>query len=53
VTEANECIGEEIGRLGESEVTVEVDPNIPRTDTAQVPVTQVISSPPVLSSPIL
>lgn len=50
VSEANQCIGEETGFVGESNVTVEVDPNIPDTDPSEFPTDPVISNPPVLSS---
>jgi hypothetical protein len=50
VSEANQCIGEETGFVGESNVTVEVDPNIPDTDPSEFPTDPIISNPPVLSS---
>lgn len=50
VSEANQCIGEETGFVGESNVTVEVDPNIPDTDPSEFPQDPIISNPPVLSS---
>jgi hypothetical protein len=50
VSEANQCIGEETGFVGESNVTVEVDPNIPDTDPSEFPNDPIISNPPVLSS---
>jgi hypothetical protein len=50
VSEANQCIGEETGFVGESNVTVEVDPNIPDTDPSEFPTDPVISNPPILSS---
>lgn len=50
VSEANQCIGEETGFVGESNVTVEVDPNIPDTDPSVFPNDPIISNPPVLSS---
>jgi len=51
VAEANQCIGEETGFIGESTVTVTIDPNIPNTDTTEFPNDPVVSEPPVLSSP--
>ncbi len=39
VSEANQCIGEETGFIGESTVTVSIDPSIPDTDTAAFPMT--------------
>ncbi len=53
VAEANQCIGEETGFVGESRVTVSIDPNIPDTDPSEFPDNPVISEPPVLSSPTL
>jgi hypothetical protein len=50
VSEANQCIGEETGFVGESNVTVEVDPNIPDTDPSEFPTDPIISNPPILSS---
>ena len=50
VSEANQCIGEETGFVGDSDVTVEIDPNIPDTDPSEFPTDPVISNPPVLSS---
>jgi hypothetical protein len=52
VAEANQCIGEETGFVGDSEVTVEIDPTIP-DDPSDFPDTPIISNPPVLSSPVL
>jgi hypothetical protein len=53
VAEANQCIGEETGFVGESRVTVDIDPTIPDTDPSIVPDDSFISIPPVLSSPTL
>jgi len=50
-TEANQCIGEETGFVGESSVVVTVDPNIP-DDPTEVPSEPIISIPPTISSPI-
>lgn len=52
VKEANQCIGEESGFIGESSVSLEVDKNIPDNNPDQLgddPV--IISEPPVISSP--
>jgi hypothetical protein len=51
VTESNQCVGEETGFVGEAEVSVSIDPNLPDPDTAfddgySVP------PPPNISSPI-
>jgi len=51
VSEANQCIGEETGFIGESTVTVSIDPTIPDTDTTNFPTDPLVSLPPTLSSP--
>lgn len=51
VSEANQCIGEETGFIGDSTITVEVDDSIPDEDTSDFPADPVYSKPPVLSSP--
>jgi hypothetical protein len=55
VAEANQCIGEETGFVGESRVTVNISPNIPDTDPSRFPenpiLSPILSQPPVLSSP--
>ena len=51
VAEANQCIGEETGFIGDTTVVVTVDPNIPNTDPSQFPDDPLVSEPPVLSSP--
>ena len=53
ITEANQCIGEESGVLGQTKLELTVDPSIPKTDTAAPPPITVISSPPVAASPTL
>jgi hypothetical protein len=53
VSEANQCIGEETGFVGESKITVEVDPDIPEVDPSDFPDDPLVSAPPVLSSPTL
>ncbi|HKY37427.1 MAG TPA: hypothetical protein VJN18_15905 [Polyangiaceae bacterium] len=53
VTEAQQCIGEETGFIGESDVTVEIDPAVPDTDPSEFPDDPLVSEPPVLSSPTL
>ncbi len=53
VSEANQCIGEEAGFVGESKVTVDIDPNLPDTDPSDFPDDPLVSTPPVLSSPTL
>lgn len=51
VAEANQCIGEETGFIGDSQVTVNIDPSIPDTDPAETPDDPFVSNPPVLSEP--
>jgi hypothetical protein len=51
VAEANQCIGEETGFIGESTVTVTIDPSIPNADPSDFPSDPLVSTPPVLSSP--
>jgi len=51
VSEANQCIGEETGFIGESTVTVTIDPSIPDTDPSDFPSDPLVSTPPVLTSP--
>jgi hypothetical protein len=53
VSEANQCIGEETGFIGESTVTVTIDPAIPTTDPSDFPSDPLVSQPPTLSSPTL
>jgi hypothetical protein len=50
VAEANQCIGEETGFVGESDVTVDIDPTIP-DDPSDFPDDPIVSQPPVISSP--
>jgi hypothetical protein len=49
-SEANQCIGEETGFVGESAVTVEVE-GVPDVDPSEQPNTQLVSQPPVVSAP--
>jgi len=51
VSEANQCIGEETGFIGESTVTVTIDPSIPDTDPSDFPADPLVTLPPTLSSP--
>jgi len=53
VTEAQQCIGEETGFVGDSDVTVDIDPAVPDTDPSDFPEDTLVSEPPVLSSPTL
>lgn len=52
-SEAKQCIGEETGFVGDTQVSVDVDPNIPDVDPDQLGIDpEVIIETPVLSSPI-
>ncbi len=51
IAEANQCIGEETGVLGQTKLDLYVDPSIPTADTAAPPIPPVISTPPVAASP--
>src|SRR3954462_12721566 len=44
--EANQCIGQEAGFVGESAVTSTVDPNLPTEDPSEYPNNNVIVEPP-------
>ena len=49
--EARQCIGEEVGFVGESRVTVDIDRDIPQIDPSEFPSDPVFSPPPTVSSP--
>ncbi len=51
VSEANQCIGETVGFVGESAVTMEIDGNIPPVDPSGFPEDPIVSQPPVVSPP--
>jgi len=54
VGEANQCIGEEAGFVGESQVSVQIDPNIPNNNPDVLGGdVDIISEPPTLSSPTM
>jgi len=53
VAEAQQCIGEETGFVGNTDVTVDIDPAIPDADPSDFPDDPLVSEPPVLSSPAL
>jgi hypothetical protein len=53
VAEAQQCIGEETGFVGNSNVIVDVDSAIPDTDPSLLPDDPLVSEPPVVSSPTL
>jgi len=51
LAEANQCIGEETGFVGDSRVTVEIDPGIPEEDPSEPPDDPLVSDPPRIGSP--
>jgi hypothetical protein len=51
VSEANQCIGEDVGFVGESNVTMEIDGDIPPTDPSDFPSDPIVSQPPIVSPP--
>ncbi len=53
VSEAQQCIGEETGFVGNEEVIVDVDPAIPDSDDTDFPEDNLVSEPPVFSSPLM
>jgi hypothetical protein len=53
VAEAQQCIGEETGFVGNTDVTLDIDPAIPDADPSDFPDDPLVSEPPVLSSPTL
>jgi len=53
VAEAQQCIGEETGFVGNMDVTVDIDPAIPDADPSDFPDDPLVSEPPVLSSPTI
>lgn len=52
VNESNQCVGEETGFIGEAEVSVSVDPNLPNAETTFDANTGAPPPPPNISSPI-
>lgn len=48
--EANQCIGQEAGFIGDSAVTATIDPNLPKDDPSEYPVSDIIIEPPACSS---
>jgi hypothetical protein len=51
VSEANQCIGEDVGFVGESAVTMEIDDSVPPIDPSDFPDNPIVSQPPVVSPP--
>ena len=52
VNESNQCVGEETGFIGDAEVSVSVDPNLPDAETSFDPLANAPPPPPNLASPI-
>jgi hypothetical protein len=50
--EANQCIGEEVAFVGQTQVTTTVDPNLPAVDNTAYPPTDqtLVSAPPSCAS---
>ncbi len=48
--EANQCIGQEAGFVGDSAVTSTIDPGMPGEDPSEYPSTDIIVEPPACSS---
>jgi hypothetical protein len=53
VAEAQQCIGEETGFIGNTDVEMTIDPAVPDADPSDFPEDPLVSEPPVLSSPTL
>ncbi len=52
-TEANQCVGEEVGVVGQSSVTTTIDKNLPEEDPSEYPTFTVVVDPPDCASCIL
>jgi hypothetical protein len=50
--EAKQCIGKEVGFVGESSVTVDIDPGLPEEDPTEYPTPPIISEPPMSASAV-
>jgi hypothetical protein len=53
VAEAQQCIGEETGFVGNTDVIVDIDPAIPDADPSDFPDDPLVSDPPIMASPTL
>jgi hypothetical protein len=53
VAEAQQCIGEETGFVGNADVSLTIDPAVPDADPSDFPDDALVSDPPLLSSPTL
>jgi hypothetical protein len=53
-SEANQCIGEDSGFVGDAKVKVDIDSSVADTDPTEPPTdTPLITEPPMLTSPTL
>jgi hypothetical protein len=52
VAEANQCLGEEAGPVGDSTLVVNVDPNLPAPDPAAVATPPIAAVVPLVPSPV-
>jgi hypothetical protein len=52
VNESGQCVGEETGFIGEAEISVSIDPNLPDNDTGFAADSFLLPAPPNISSPI-
>jgi hypothetical protein len=53
VAEGQQCIGEETGFVSNTAVTVDIDPALPGADPSDFPDDPLVSTPPVLTSPVM
>jgi len=53
VAEAQQCIGEETGFVGNTDVVMQIDPALPDADPSDFPDDPLVSEPPLLASPTL
>ena len=49
--EANQCVGEEVAFVGQTEVVTEVDPNLPETGEENTDFPPVLTTPPLVTTP--
>jgi hypothetical protein len=52
VNESGQCVGEETGVIGEAEISVSIDPNLPDNDSGFAADSYLLPAPPNISSPI-
>jgi hypothetical protein len=52
VNESGQCVGEETGFIGEAEISVSIDPNLPNNETGFAADSYLLPAPPNISSPI-